>query len=303
MLAAMPAFPGDAAGVDAGVSPPDTHADRALLRVSVVLIGDELLDGYVADRNAHWLAGRLAVLGIPLDRIQVVPDEHGAIAEALGLELARSRPRLVVTSGGIGSTPDDLTMEAVALHLGRRVVAHPEVTRRIDAVISASADRGAPLAEDQVVALHRMARVPEGGRVLAGSTGMVPGVVVDLDGGIDAAAGAAVVILPGVPEQFRQIVEDAVEPELLAGRGRPRHLAEFRHDHPESAFTPVLEQLASSLPDLAVGSYPGDEVVVRLKGAADDVASAMQMLETHARRLAADPATIARRASRRAESS
>ena len=118
--------------------PPEPAPDAAppLLRASVVLIGDELLDGWVEDRNAGWLAGRLAVLGIPLDRIQVVPDEFAAIAEALGAELARARPRVVVTSGGIGSTPDDLTMDAVARHLGREVVTHPDITARIDAVVT-----------------------------------------------------------------------------------------------------------------------------------------------------------------------
>ncbi len=85
-----------------------------MLEASVVVIGDEILSGYVHDANSGWLAERLRVHGVPLTRVSVVPDEHEAIDEALQAELARSRPRLIITSGGIGSTPDDLTYEAVA---------------------------------------------------------------------------------------------------------------------------------------------------------------------------------------------
>ena len=89
------------------------------LRASIVVIGDEILGGFVHDTNSHWLAGQLQTHGIPLDRVQTVPDTMAAIDEGLRMELGRSRPRLILTSGGIGSTPDDLTMEAVAATLGR----------------------------------------------------------------------------------------------------------------------------------------------------------------------------------------
>lgn len=270
-------------------------ASGAPLRVSVVLVGDELLDGWVADRNAHWLAGRLAAAGIPLDRIHVVPDDHDAIGEALALELGRQRPRVVVTSGGIGSTPDDVTMSAVARHLDRALVEHPEIAERIDTVVRAWRANGQDTADEEAATVRRMALAPAGARILAGSTGMIPGVVVDLDGGSDSAGGATLVVLPGVPSQFRQIVEAAVEPELLRGRGRPRRVAEFVHEHPESAFTPVLERLERDRPDVVVGSYPGAQCVIRVKGDDAEVDAALATLHEHAERLEHDPAAARRR--------
>lgn len=277
-------------------------ADVVPLRASVVLIGDELLDGWVADRNAHWLAGRLSVLGIPLDRIVVVPDDMAAIDEALGAELARPRPRVVVTSGGIGSTPDDLTMRAVAAHLGEPLVENPQIAARIEQVLASAAGSGSPLDVEEAGAVRQMALAPAAGRVLAGSTGMVPGVVVDVDGGSDRDGGATVVILPGVPGQFREIVEAAVEPELLAGRGRPRRVVEWVHDHPESAFTATLVDLERRFPRLVVGSYPGERCVIRLKGDDGDVDAAVRVLDARADELECDPGAVARRDAWRARS-
>ncbi len=81
------------------------------LRASVVVIGGELLGGYVRDRKAGSQARcapgdqRLRDAAVPLDRVVTVPDDRAAIAEALALELGRPRPRLVLTSGGVGPTP------------------------------------------------------------------------------------------------------------------------------------------------------------------------------------------------------
>jgi molybdopterin-biosynthesis enzyme MoeA-like protein len=75
------------------------------VHASIVAIGDEILEGFVRDTNSGWLAERLRQVGVTLDRVVVVPDDVGAIVETLRAELSRSRPRLVFTSGGIGTTP------------------------------------------------------------------------------------------------------------------------------------------------------------------------------------------------------
>ena len=106
-----------------------------MLEASLVVIGDEILGGYVTDTNSPWVADRLREHGVPLTRVQVVPDDAAAIDEALQLELARGRPRLVMTCGGIGSTPDDITYEAVAASLGRPLVEHPDIVARLEDVL------------------------------------------------------------------------------------------------------------------------------------------------------------------------
>ena len=106
-----------------------------MVRASIVVIGDEILEGFVRDSNAGWLAGRLRDLGIPLDRIVVVPDTIPAIVEALETELARPRPRVLFTSGGIGTTPDDRTMAAVATFLQVDLVGEPALVEMVDGIV------------------------------------------------------------------------------------------------------------------------------------------------------------------------
>lgn len=263
--------------------------DASRLRASVVVIGDEVLGGWVQDANSPWLAERLRGHGIPLERIVTVPDEPDAIVEHLAAELARPRPRVVLTSGGIGSTPDDLTMAAVAEYLQVDLITHPDLDAMIDRVLAATEERSAPLSDEQQAAVRKMAQAPAGSRVLPGATGVAPGVVVDVDGGIDVEGGAAIVVLPGIPSELRRLTDAAVAPELLAGRGRADHVVELTHPYPESALTPLLERLVADHPTVHVGSYPAKQTVVRLEGPAGDVERAAATVRARLDELADDP--------------
>lgn len=254
----------------------------------MVVVGDEILGGYVADTNSPWLAGRLRAHGVPLSRVHVVLDELPAIDEALQAELERSRPRLIVTSGGIGSTPDDLTYEAVAASLGRDLVEDPIISSRIDRALEWTADKGVEVTDAFAWHLKRMARIPEGSRLLAADAGWAPGVAVDLDGGCDDG-GATVVILPGVPREFRALVEGAVEPQLLAGRREIPAVAEIEHSLPESALNLTFEALIERFPDVKLGSYPGAPMLVRLSGDPDQVAAAERLVRDELAAFVATP--------------
>ena len=258
------------------------------MQASIVVIGDEILQGFVRDTNSGWLAKRLRQLGITLDRVVVVPDDVDAIVETLRAELSRSRPRLVFTSGGIGTTPDDRTMAAVATHLDVELVGEPTLLRMVDGIVARLTERGHDVDAAQRATLGKLAQVPRGARALTGPEGRAPGVHIDVDGGIDAGRGATVVILPGVPEQFRDLVRQ-LEPALLAGRGAPPHVAELRHPYPESLLTPTLEALERQMPEVRIGSYPGRESVLRVQGQPDAVRRAVTELERAIAVLDADP--------------
>jgi nicotinamide-nucleotide amidase len=250
---------------------PDTVVRGTRLRASVIVVGDEILGGFVQDTNSGWIAGRLRIAGVPLDRVVTVPDEAAAIDEALQTELRRDRPRVVLTSGGIGSTPDDLTLEAVAVSLGTVLRTEPSIDARITHALERSAAQGAVVTAEHERAIRKMAQVPREAYLLPGATGVAPGVAIDLDGGAGADDGATIVILPGVPGELRRIVTQGVEPALLAGRGRPQHIVEITHDYPESALSPALEWLVVAFPDVQIGSYPGTHCLVRLRGARERV--------------------------------
>jgi nicotinamide-nucleotide amidase len=248
------------------------------MRASAVVIGDEILTGYVRDTNSAWLAERLRRLGIPLDRVSVVPDEIPAISEALGAELGRPRPRVVFTSGGIGTTPDDRTMAAVAEHLALDLVEEPTLRAMVDRIVTRLTKRGYEIGQRQRAALSKMALAPRGASALEEGDASAPAVRVDVDGGPDTPHGAAVIVLPGVPTQFRELVTGLEEP-LLTRHGTPGRTIELYHPFPESVLAPTLEDIERQAPAVRVGSYPGRECLLRISGPsgpAEDVAAQLE---------------------------
>jgi len=253
-----------------------------MLAASMLVIGDEILGGFVTDTNSPWLADRLRPLGVPLERIHVIPDDADAIAEALHTELARPRPRVVVTSGGIGSTPDDITYEAVAAALGRELVLDPTLAAAMRGVVERTRGRGFAVTDVFVDHVMRMARIPAGSRLMAREGGWTPAVCVDVDGGSDApdGGGATVVVLPGVPAEFRALLGEAVERMLLADRNPVPHVVELTHAFPESLLNEAFVAMQDRYPDVRLGSYPGRPMIVRLSGPRDEVEGAAAFVRT-----------------------
>jgi molybdenum cofactor synthesis domain-containing protein len=260
-----------------------------VLEASMIVVGDEILGGHVTDTNSPWLAERLRGHGVPFSRVQVVPDTMDAIDEALQAELARSRPRVIVTSGGIGSTPDDLTYEAVAASLGRELVEDPVIGERIEGALDWSREQGLDVSEAFAWHLGRMARIPAGSRLLLREGGWAAGVAVDVHGGCDAH-GATIVILPGVPSEFRALMEHAVEPALLVGRNPIPSITETEHALPESALNLAFVELMERWPSVKLGSYPGRPMLVRLSGDPTEVAEATDFVRGAVDELTASPA-------------
>lgn len=263
-----------------------------MLEASVVVIGDEILGGFVEDTNSSWLVARLREQGVSVARIHTVPDDADAIDEALQAELARRRPRLVLTTGGVGSTPDDLTYEAVAASLDLELTVDPQLAERVEGALEWTRAHGVEVDEEFRWHMMRMARVPDGARLLAPDASWSPGVRVDVDGGIDVPAGATVVMLPGVPSQLRSVFRAAVDRDLLAGHDGHVAVAELTHGFPESALNTCFARLLTRYPDVKLGSYPGVPMLVRLRGPREHVEAALEELRTFVRELEDDPAGV-----------
>jgi len=244
----------------------------------MLVIGDEILGGHVADANSGWLAGRLMAHGVPFTRVHVVPDEFDAIDEALVAELRRARPRLIVTSGGIGSTPDDITYEAVAASLGRDLVEEPVIGTKLDGALAWTRQQGFEVSDAFADHFRRMARIPAGGRLLRHGSSWVPGVAVDVDGGCDADGGATIAILPGVPSEFRAIVSQALEPDVLRDRNPLPTTVEIEHPFPESTLNELFAIVIDRHPEVRLGSYPGERMLVRLHGPDEPVQAAAALI-------------------------
>jgi molybdenum cofactor synthesis domain-containing protein len=196
---------------------------------ALIIIGDELLRGKFVDENGPFLLRRLRELGVDVLRVEIIPDDVEIIAESV----ARWSPRVdhLITTGGVGPTHDDLTMEGVSRGLGRRLVRDP----RLEALLSAR------MGERYNEAAARMAEVPEGAELREGGGMSFPQV-----------RAGNVWIFPGVPSLLRRKFDG------IAGQlgGRPmgsRRLVTTEH---EPQIADALTAAAAAHPTVSIGSYP-----------------------------------------------
>lgn len=173
--------------------------------VAVLLVGDELLLGSVADTNGAWLAQVLRAEGLRVVDLAIVPDDVARIAQALRRVVGWVGS--VVVSGGLGPTSDDLTRQALAAACGCDLVTDDAAAA---AIRSWFAGRGRPTP----AGVLRMAQRPACATVLLNPHGSAPGVAVEIDGSL-------VYAVPGVPAELRSMVSAAVLPAVLTRVGLP----------------------------------------------------------------------------------
>lgn len=175
------------------------------MRAEIVAVGTELLLGQIANTNARWMSERLAAIGVDVLHHQVVGDNVERIVEALRLGLSRSE--VVLVTGGLGPTQDDVTREAVAEAAGVPLIRHPEIE---DAIRAGFARAGREMPVSNLL----QADVPEGGRYIAAERGTAPGLVVDV-------GGRRIYAVPGVPAEMEGMMDTVILPELesIAGPG------------------------------------------------------------------------------------
>ena len=173
------------------------------MRAEVVAVGTELLLGQIANTNAAWISERLTAIGVDVLRHQVVGDNAERIVDAIATAVARSD--VVIVSGGLGPTQDDITRPALARIAGARLIRRPE----IEAVLR---DRFRTRGRTMPEANLAQADVPEGGRYIAPERGTAPGLVLDI-------GATKVYAVPGVPAEMREMIEGVVLRELAEPAG------------------------------------------------------------------------------------
>ena len=238
----------------------------------ILSVGTELLMGQIANTDAQFLARRLSMLGITMHRQTTVGDNPGRVKAALGEALARAD--LVITTGGLGPTEDDLTKEMVAEYFGLPMELHEESLQRIAAYFSAV---GRPMRENN----RKQAYMPRGARVMPNRKGTAPGCVVE-------AGGKIVAVLPGPPFELTDMYEQQLEPYLLSLSdkviaSRFLHIVGVGESEVE---TRLLDLFHSDSPTLALYCNPG-EVTARLTvmcGRNEDPAPLLEPVEREIRR-------------------
>ena len=222
------------------------------MRAEIVAVGTELLLGQIANTNARWMSEQLAAVGVDVLHHQTVGDNVDRVAQALSL--AASRADVVLVTGGLGPTQDDLTREAIALVAGVPLVRRPELEVMLREKFRGFSGRSMP--ENNL----QQADVPEGARAVMPQRGTAPGLVVDLPGEVRLYAMA------GVPLEMVEIMEGTVLPELATRTGAAIVSRVLRvTGMGESAVAEALADLfdASTNPTVAFLAT-GGEVKVRL---------------------------------------
>jgi nicotinamide-nucleotide amidase len=171
--------------------------DRLLMNAEILAVGTEILLGSLVDTNTAWLSQRLAASGVAVYRHTAIGDNRGRLVAALSE--AATRADLVISTGGLGPTSDDLTNEALGQATGREMIEYPEARRRIDEMFHHFTGRRPPSSA------YKQAPFPKGSKLIANPLGTAMGAFLELDEVLFAT-------LPGVPAEMHSMFEETLEP-------------------------------------------------------------------------------------------
>jgi nicotinamide-nucleotide amidase len=236
------------------------------MRSSLLTIGDELLIGQVLDTNAFWLAEKLLMIGAPVQRKMTVGDDVKAIKQAIILMLSESD--IVIMTGGIGPTRDDVTKIAITEVLDQELVFNQEMYSRLENIFSR---RGISITD----AHYKQCCLPEGATLLKNRLGTAPGMLFQI-------GRTKLISLPGVSYEMKGIMENEVIPRLKQTvKPSYRYLTLHTAGCPESTLAkeidPVIEQYQ---PDLKIAYLPSSgEVRLRLSARETKDYSADELIE------------------------
>ncbi len=216
--------------------------------MEILSIGNELLIGKVLNTNAQWLCRQATALGISVKRITVMPDDIEETAEAIGETLKR-KPRFIITTGGLGPTFDDKTLQTIAKALGRRLEVNKEALKMVAEKYreyATSISNSVELTEARL----KMATLPERTTPIFNPVGTAPGVRVDL-------VGTILLALPGVPREMEAIFEETILPLLRkASEGTVFYEESLFVDIMESTLAPLIDDAMSDNSGVYVKSHP-----------------------------------------------
>lgn len=217
-----------------------------MVRVEVLAVGRELLIGRTLNTNAQWIGRRLALMGSMIREVNTVDDDLDEISMAMKGALSRS-PDFLVVVGGLGPTPDDMTLKGIARGLRRRMVLSETA---LSLMRTHYAKRG--MAEVELTpARRKMAILPSGATPVVNEPGTAPGVRLE-------AAGTVIFCLPGVPAEMKDIFSRSVEPEIRAKVGKlHRKTVTLKVEGLfESTVAPLIERGLKRHPGTYIKSHP-----------------------------------------------
>jgi nicotinamide-nucleotide amidase len=241
--------------------------------MEIICIGNELLIGKVVNTNASWMGKRATALGVAVRRVTEGPDEIPEIVSVVREAIAR-KPNFIITSGGLGPTFDDMTLEGLAKALNRGLAVEEEALGMVKAKYKEySNTRNIPDGE-MTPPRVKMATLPEGAQPILNPVGTAPGVHIGV-------GGIILIALPGVPKEMEAIFEASVVPLLRKAAGNLGfyEMSIYADNIMESVLAPLIDTVMHDNPHVYIKSHPrGQEriphIELHLSTTAEDSATA-----------------------------
>jgi nicotinamide-nucleotide amidase len=223
------------------------------VEMEIICVGNELLIGKILNTNALWMAKRATSLGIVVKRITVVSDDVDEIAAVI-TETVKRKPRFIVTTGGLGPTFDDKTLEGIAKALKRKLEASEEALKMVREKYEAYVNQGKIDKVELTPPRVKMAKLPEGADPLNNPVGTAPGVLIRVK-------ATMLIAVPGVPSEMEAIFEESIAPLLKKEAGDITFFETsiFADNIMESALAPLIDQTMHNNPYVYIKSHPKGE--------------------------------------------
>jgi len=220
------------------------------VQMEIICVGNELLIGKTLNTNAQWLAKRATSLGIAVKRITVVGDDVDEIACAVREALGR-KPRFIITTGGLGPTFDDKTLEGVAKAINRNLELNEKALEMVRKKYEEYAKAGKIGAAEMTAHRVKMAKLPEGAEPLPNPVGTAPGVLIRI-------GDTNLIALPGVPSEMEAIFDEHVVNMLRKEAGDVTFFETsiYVNDILESALAPLIDVVMHDNPYVYIKSHP-----------------------------------------------
>ncbi len=219
-------------------------------RLGCLVIGDEILAGHVHESNSHWLAKRCKQMGVQFARVEVCTDDLPDIEASVKRFLNDLDLDYVITSGGLGPTPDDRTMEGIARALGTDLVAEPEWEQWMHERVAEGHRRGYFDSPTPNAGIRKMIYLPRGAEAMPNHIGTALGAIVTAPN----PRRTQLFTLPGVPHEFERMFDESIAPRLEGST--PMWTEELVLYTEESRFYETLVALEKEFPGVVLGSYP-----------------------------------------------
>jgi molybdenum cofactor synthesis domain-containing protein len=226
----------------------------------IITVGNEILSGHIQDTNSRWLAQRLFFMGEDLKRVIIIGDDQDALSGLI--KGCIGQVEYLFVCGGLGATPDDITMAAVSDALGKKLVVSDEALHHMEHLAKHLLARGFIKQKMEVNdAILKMATILDTSTVLENKAGFCPGMTIKKE-------DTRLFVLPGVPQELKTIFTDQIENRFVQPTKR-RFMDEIVLSEVEARISHLITKLSEDFPGVSVGSYPtygAKTLVIRAMG-------------------------------------